>query len=101
MKCYCILTALRIVEDIVLCRACSIRYSIAVPGKALTGNNRGICMYAVVDSEMQCHCILTTLCIVEDIVLCRACSIRYSITVPGKALTDDNRGVCVYAVVDR
>src|SRR6266496_3425341 len=100
MKCHCILTTLRIVEDIVLCRACSVCYSITVPGKALTGDNRGICVYTVVDSKMQCYCILTTLCIVEDIVLCRACSVCYSITVPGKALTGDNRGICVYTVVD-
>src|SRR5204863_140200 len=101
VKCDGILTSLCILDDILLCCACTISHSVTVPGKALAGDNCCIGVYSVVDRQMKCDCILTSLCIVKNIMLCRICSIYYSIAVPGKGLTGDNCSIGVYSVIDR
>src|SRR5712675_2066343 len=101
VKCDGILTSLCIVKNKVLRCACTIGHSVTVPGKALAGNNCRIGVYSVIDRQMKCDGILTSLCIVKNKVLCCACTIGHSVTVPGKALAGNNCSICVNAIVDR
>src|SRR5258706_31429 len=101
MQCDCILTSLCVVKNKVLCRACRIGHSIPIPGKALAGNNCCIGMHSIVNCQMQCYCILTSLYIVKNKILYRACSIGHSITVPGKALAGNNCCIGMHSIVDR
>src|SRR5712675_1523273 len=101
MQCDGILTSLCIVKNKVLCCACTIGHSVTVPGKALAGNNCRIGVYSVIDRQMKCDGILTSLRIVENIILRRRGCICHSITVPGKALAGNNCCIGVYSVVDR
>src|SRR6266446_4647417 len=101
MQCDGILTSLCIIKNKVLCCACTIGHSVTVPGKALAGNNCCIGMYSIVDGQLQCYRILTSLRIVKNKVLRCVCTIGHSVTVPGKALAGYNCCIGVYSIVDR
>src|SRR5215216_1244356 len=100
LQCDCVLTALCIVEDVINLSVCTVGLSVAVPGKALTGCYQCIGVYAVVDGKLQCDCVLTALCIVEDVINLSVCTVGLSVAVPGKALTGCYQCIGVYAVVD-
>src|SRR5512133_1975293 len=101
LQCYGVLTSLCIVEDVINLSVCSIGLSIAVPRKALTRRYQCIGMHSIVDRQLQCYGVLTSLCIVEDVINLSVCSIGLSIAVPRKALTRGYQCIGVYSVIDR
>src|SRR6266508_6620990 len=81
LQCHCILTTLCIGSNIIIVTACSISKSCSCcPGIGCTGSLWLCGMNSIVDGELQCHCILTTLCIGSNIIIVTACSISKSCT---------------------
>src|SRR5437867_3398675 len=79
LQCHCILTPLCIGGDVIIVTTGSIRESCSCcPGIRDARSLRTKCMSAVVDRHLQCHCILTPLCIGGDVIIVTTGSIRES-----------------------
>src|SRR5436190_1399999 len=101
LECNCILATLGIGEEKVVITRRSISYSISIPCKVLTSRDQCICMHSTIDRELECNCIMATLCIGEEKVVITRRSISYSISIPCKVLPSCDQFTCTHFFISR
>src|SRR5574338_58053 len=57
-------------------------------------------MYTIVDGQMQCQCISTSVNISADIIVITGSEISSTIPIPGERSTCSSSSICMHAIVD-